>query len=312
MTDGLAGKAGLLEVSLNDLIAFWVNPSEHFCRRVLGLSLPRESKELAGAEPFVLDNLERYRLLEAMVERRLAGGIRPDEELALLEAGGELPLAGFAASTYAALASEADALVRRVHPEEPRERRELSLEGDGWRLVGSLDGLTEKGQIRYRPGGLASKDRLRAWIRHVALNHASHGGVLTVPSCETLVVGRDAAETIKALDPEKAGQALAGLLEGYREGQRRPIPVFERSSFEFAARYYDSKKGATGSAGDAIEYAREEGWCVEKAARQRGARGDSEDGYIQLCTRGRDPLNEEFVEWAGKLWRPFLESRSKA
>jgi exodeoxyribonuclease V gamma subunit len=308
----LVPETGSLEIMLDDLIEFWVNPSRYFCNRVVGLALPRESEELAGTEPFVLDGLKRYQLLNGMVERRLAGTVRRDDELALLEAGGELPLAGFAASTYAALAAEADALVRRIHPDLPREPpKQFSLAGDGWHLVGSLDGLTALGQIRYRPATLRSKDRLRAWIRHVALNHAAQVGVLTAPARGTLVVGRDATESVGALAAEQAEHLLMGLLDGYREGQRRPIPVFERTSFEFAAREYGSKKAAARSVDEAIDYAREKGWSSDEFAPGRVARGDSEDAYIRLCTRGRDPLNEEFVEWARSLWRPFLEARTK-
>ncbi len=299
---------GPLDITLADLIEFWTNPCKYFCTRVIGLQLPRDKAELADTEPFLLDGRERYGLLDRLIARRLDGRQAGPDELALLQAAGVLPLAGLARSVYAELVGDVAAFIGRIHLAEPREHRDVMLTGDGWRLAGSLEGLTIRGQIRHRPAKLKSTDRLQAWIRHVALNAAVEAGAVTAPSRTTLVIAKDKAMTLRPLQGDHSLRVLTGLVDGYREGRSRPLPVFEQASFLFA----ECANGKSKSKRSPIDRARAEGWEVPNQAHKHGARRDSEDAYVRLCMRGREPLDEEFEVRAHALWKPYLEAEEQA
>ena len=50
------------QISVDDFLQFWRNPSGWYCRRVLGIALWREEQEPQDAEPFDINALENYQL----------------------------------------------------------------------------------------------------------------------------------------------------------------------------------------------------------------------------------------------------------
>jgi exodeoxyribonuclease V gamma subunit len=287
-----------LDLTLEELSEFWVNPCKHFATRVLGLRLPRPEEALADAEPFGLGHLARYGLLERMIAARLEGRAAGDEELAALRAAGELPLAGLAHSHYIALCDEVDQLTAKLPPLAGRRRIDVELTGVDWRLTGSIDDVTDAAHVRWRPASsIMAKDRMRAWIAHLAL-------------CATMDTRAPQTRIIaKCKKPEhlervvRPHEHLAALIAGYREGSRRPLPVYAESSYAFAAREAKPVKGSS-----PLNEARKK-W-EPGYSRKRGERGDSEDPYIALCTRDREPFDAEFEDRARELWKPFFDARA--
>ncbi|MEM7584986.1 MAG: exodeoxyribonuclease V subunit gamma [Acidobacteriota bacterium] len=286
-----------IEVELRDLIDHWLNPARHFCRHVLQLTLdfsPRASEE---AEPFAVDFLDRYRINQWLLGRRLGSEADASDELELLRARGELPLKHLGTAHYDRLDDQVASFAATLPAFTPLDPVLIELQGVGWRLHGRLDTLTDIGGLSFRCAQLKPKDLLRAWILHLAHNvwEAEHPMDLPVT---TRVIGTDRGIRFRAL--EHAEQILDRLIAGYARGAERPLPVFERASHAYAQHQRRLADPRSRSRTPALEAARR-AWSGERFA------GDLDDPYVALCFRDLDPLADEaFTYWAQQLWEPLL------
>ena len=285
-------REGPLDVELSELTELWVHPARHYCRKVLRLSLDAEDGEGEEAEPFDVDFLERYRLRQWLLDRRLRS-VEPESELELLRGRGELPLAGLGSAHYARLERDVESFAASLPDFEPRAPVLFEVTGDGWRLHGRFDELTDSGALRFRCADLKPKDLAGAWIAHVARCAAAAQRADDLPLLSR-VIGSDGTVRFDPLDD--ASRLLEGLMEGYREGLRRPLPLFEKASHAYVAQARRRGRVRTSPA---------------EAARRAFAGdrfpGDADDPYVALCFRDSDPLaNEGFARWAEALWTPLL------
>lgn len=294
------------EIELLDLLDFWVHPARYYCRKVLGVYLEKAGEEPETAEPFQVEGLDHYQLSQWLLHQRLHGDGLDDEELTILRARGDLPLAGLGKATFAMLRSRVEAFSARLPTFEQQPPQVLEIKGPGHVLRGRLDDLTNLGQLRFRLSGLKPKDQLRAWILHLAWN--------TLPGGETLPGERHTllfAEDTHLRFPAQASSAdvLGELVAGYRAGNESPLPFFEYSSLAYVAQRKRLADPRSRNARDPLEAARDP-WLG------RGRRWDlpalpaeSEDLYTGLAFRGREPLEEPaFSHWAETVWRPLLDA----
>jgi exodeoxyribonuclease V gamma subunit len=306
-----AAGEGVLELDLRDLAEMWVSPSRGYCRQVLKLYLDRFPGRAEDAEPFRIDSLAAYGLQNRLLRRRLEaesdGGPAADGELELLRAGGELPLAGLGEAAYASLDRKLRDFVARLPPHRPLPPQAVELEGAGWRLEGRIDGLTDLGLLRFRPAKVKSKDLIRAWVVHVVRNAWARQQAAGQPAglrrepLETLVVGTRKVVRFRALDEPRS--VLESLVDGYRKGLERPLPLFENASYFYADQRRMLADPKSRLRKQPVERARD-GW-------QGGEylRGDSVDPYVALCFRGQDPVgSESFKTWADYLWGPLFDA----
>ncbi len=303
-----------LEIELPELIDLWVNPARHYCRKVLRLTLGEHS-ESHDAEPFDVDFLDRYQISQWLLERRLRGepvdegpiDERPgeeesarDEELELLRARGELPLAGLGDAHYRRLARRVDEFAMTLPRHPAREPILIELTGADWRLSGRLEELTDAGALRFRCANLKPKDLVRAWVSHIVFavwqeHHATELPLLTH------LAGIDRAVNFRAVTD--AHRILESLIAGYRAGLERPLPVFENASYTFAKRTHRSG----GRSKTTPEEAARQAFRGSSGKLKASSPGDLADPYVVLCCRDRDPLAEDgFARWSETLWSPLL------
>ena len=302
------GSNGHHQVELNDLLDFWIHPSRHFCRRVLNLFLNGRGEVPEPSEPFRLDGLERYQLLQWMLHHRLHPEELTADELSVLRARGELPVAGLGKATLAVLRSRVDSFVARLPRHRPRPPRILDLEGRGFRLRGRLDDLTDQGQLRFRCAGLKPKDQLRAWILHLAWNCLPVDETDPVDR-ETLLIAEGQAFRFRALP--RAEDLLRDLVEGFFAGRESPLPFFEDTSRRFAEQRRRWQDPRSRSTKEPMEAARDV-WFGRGFGGSRFP-AEAQDPYVRLCFRGRDPLAESaFPHWAEKMWTPLLDASEEA
>jgi exodeoxyribonuclease V gamma subunit len=304
----IAPKENPQEIHLGELAEFWVNPCKHFSTRTLGLRLPGDDPLVCDAEPFALDHLERYQVSELLLERRLAGLAAGDVELQLLRAMGCLPHADLSRASYQILCGEIDDLVATIDTSlggRPVAKPPLAVAIDGrdWRIVGTVTTLTDRGLLHCRTAKIKPKDRIRAWISHLAMS-------ATEP-LSTFLLGEHEGKRkhkyacVRMLPVADATDHLDRLVRGYLEGLSTPLPVFEKATYAFGKYTYDRMlpKGRTKKLPrDAAEDAFESGYKYT---------GDDADPYIVLCTRGRNPFThdgERFETLASELWVPLLRA----
>lgn len=309
-----------LQLDLDELVRFWSHPCRDFCYRALGVSLWDDGPGSEVAEPFQIGGLAAYRLQQEMVQRRVEstsehgasddGGhqISRHQERKWMEARGDLPLAGLGDAAYAALRRQVEAFVGRLPDDEPVDAPWIDLAGDGWRLSGTLAGLTRGGLVHYRLARLKSTDQLRAWIFHLVWNAARpqvDPPWRFLPP-ETRLVGR--SECLRLPPVDDAQGQLDRLVAGLRSGRREPLPFFSRASQVFAEQQLASASLRQGSRRTPLEAA-VDAWQGRSRGRTGPTDGDRDDPWVALCFRSLDPVGTpEFVHWSRQIWRPLLQS----
>jgi exodeoxyribonuclease V gamma subunit len=167
----------------------------------------------------------------------------------------------------------------------------FAMRTDGWRLSGSLTDVRPSALVRYRAAKLKARDRLRAWVAHLALQ-------LAAPADHPRVTIFHSTDTTFTYQPvPDAKSSLAELLRLYVRGLSAPVPFFAETSWDFAAR----TAGVQSSKSDPLDAAR------RKWEGGFSGHGESEDGWNQLAFRGvEDPLDVEFQEIALAVTRPIF------
>ena len=139
------------------------------------------------------------------------------------------------------------------------------------------------------------RDKLKAWLLHLVLAVARHQGASDLP-CRTRVIALDEVRLAAPLDLDTAGEHLAVLIAGYRSGLLAPLPFFENSSHAYGTALHKSPDRTA-----ALRKARGK-WEPADQAEGRHTH-DDQDGDVQLCMRGRDPIEEgRFRDLAAAIW----------
>ncbi len=294
------------EIDLGELTEFWVNPCKHFCTRTLGLRLPGDDPLVSDAEPFALDWRANYQVSELLLERRLAGLPAGDIELQLLRAMGRLPHADLSRASHQILCAEIEELVATLDSSlggRPVARPPVvvEIERRDWRIVGTVTALTDRGLLHCRTAKIKPKDRIRAWISHLAMSATEPLSTFLVGESETK--RKQKYSSVRMLPVADAADHLDRLIRGYLEGLSTPLPVFEKATYAFGMYSYERSRPKSRKKKDPRNAA--------VGAFVSGYRytGDDADPYIALCMRGRDPLahdSERFEALALELWLPLL------
>jgi len=271
-------------LELPDLLRCFKNPSRYFLQQRLGLRTGREEARVEDCEPFALEGLERFGLMQEMVERRL-GQEEPICEREL-RARMKLPPAAFGEQAYARLARSCEQLCDRLFPwmSGGKSHLDLELTLGGLQLRGRIDGLYPQALVRYRPARIRGADLLSAWIEHLALQVFGHR------PCRTLVVGEDADWELGPA--AEAQQHLLELLELRREALCRPLAFFPETSLAFARKELEGESGM--------------GEAKKKWMGGPYGRPESEEESFAICFGEAEPFTEEFVLLSKQIYGPLL------
>ncbi|MEY4608543.1 MAG: hypothetical protein RL625_760 [Gemmatimonadota bacterium] len=293
------------EITLRDLLECWENPAAFFCKRTLRLTLPAWEAPATDLERFALSPMERGRLRALMVRQILQSTYDPRRAVQRFLADGDLPPGALGRATFIGLEAEVEAVRARVAG-LALTATSIFIQGTGWHLRGTLDGITETDRIIPRAGRFSARHRIRAWVEHVVMCAAAQVGHAVPRS--TLLIG---VESEEGDDGGKAPTAVQGtcaevadpmaLLDTWvstlREAQRRPLPFFQNAG----AAWLDSAK--KGKPVDHLDVARKKFEPAFKTV------GDLDDPYVALCFPEEDPLavHHEAFERLARTLAPTLE-----
>ncbi|MDQ3624120.1 MAG: exodeoxyribonuclease V subunit gamma, partial [Verrucomicrobiota bacterium] len=279
-------------VDLDRLARFFTNPARVFVRDRLGVRLPDDEPPLDDREPIELDALGRYELRQEAAAHAFAH-VPAEVALPLTRAAGKLPPAFAGATLHHELRAEADQLAAEVQPHlagDPLPPLTVDLPLGDWHLRGTLHQLRPNALLEYRAADLRAKDRLRAWIHHLALNAVNAAGYPRT----TLVFAHDKQLMFGPVDD--AREQLAALLEIYGRGLRQPLRFFPETSWKFA-----ELTRPPGTSRDPVEAARYV-WHSEMDSE----RSESRDPHFHFCFHNvSDPLDAEWEELACAVFHPM-------
>lgn len=299
----------LRRTTIEDLAAFLTNPARALLKLRLNLDLPEGAEELAESEPFMLDALAAYKLREELATARV---ITPADSIHHFEthrAAGELPPGSIGGVEFQRTSNAARDFLERLAAEElpgstraDQNQPPVDLELGPFRLTGTLPSQGRRGRLLHRCAKARPKDRLRAWIHHLAAN-------IHTPGQTTVFVGENATHVFRP--PNNAAALLRALLEVYWTGLRAPLKFFPKTSFAYAeaAQPKEKKTKSTRSkpaTNSAIAKARS-AWDGNES---RSIPGDKDDAYVRLCFQNIEPLDEAFETLALQICEPLLTHES--
>jgi exodeoxyribonuclease V gamma subunit len=263
-------------VTVAQLVAFFRHPARFLLRERLGLRLEDGEGLVEPREPLLLDGLEKYRLRDELLRLERLG--RPgDDAIAVARAAGLVPHGRVGDCVAHREAGGVAALVRRldgVADARPLDPLPVDLDAGPVRVVGTLDGLTTRGLVEFRPAhALKMGDWLATWIRHLVLLLVAPAGVERT----SRFFGQDHAIELGAV-ADAAGE-LRALGELFWEGLHRPLPLLPRAVMRM-------------DRGDVLGRARAE-WVGNE-----DRPGESADPYLALAFRGVDPIGDELATLA--------------
>ena len=312
-------------VELAALVRFAEHPVRALLRDRLGISVSDYSDEVQDAMPVELDPLEEWGVGQRLLDGVLAGGDR----LACMQAEiarGALPPGELARPPLARIVAVVDQVAdsARTLAGGTPESVDVSVAlPDGRALAGTVTGVCGDVVRAVSYSRVRPRDRLRAWVRLLALSAAR-----PERPYESVVVGRaragvrGAAVTVARIAPlaaspdarrQAALEHLAVLLDLYDRGMREPLPLACETSAAYAQALVDGEDAEA-----AARAAWETVFRYEKEDRQpehQLAYGDAVPLARLLAAAPRDDergpgwdeaIETRFGRYAMRLWRGLL------
>jgi exodeoxyribonuclease V gamma subunit len=282
-------------ISVNDLARFLVNPAEWVMNRRLGLYLALRGDEYIEDESLILDTLDLYRL-NSEIMKALINEDTQEEHFKFVKASGLLPHAKPGVVTYEKSFSQVkkfyDEFKHLLHNKSLK--RDIFINIDDLSIAGIVDNIYDGKCIFFRYASESSLDILISWITHLLLlNSDTFSG-------DTILLSKKGKKEWGEINNSR--EILSTLLNIYRDGMRKPIPLFPRSSLKYAETFYDGKPGEPGDR--ALK-------AAATSFNNNYFKGDSEDSYIKLFFGESYILSKEFTEFTDitmKVYSPIFEN----
>jgi exodeoxyribonuclease V gamma subunit len=284
------------EIDLDELVAFLGHPSRWFVRSRLGMVLTEDEPFPEPREPFGLHGLERYLVRDVIVSTLLDTDDEDDARQAA-RASGVVPVAEPGRHWLdRAIADECAFVerVRRVRGDAARETLVVDVPLTRARLVGAL-AIHSGACIFARPAKLKARDRLHAWVRHLAACASPTDSAIERTAC----VASDRAVAYEPVDRVSAVAHLDAIVGVYHAAHRVPVRFFPTASVAFAWAEHPRSKGRTSPDDAARKEIEDEHY------------GEMLDPYVRTLFPGGVPVDDPFREVARAVCRPLLDAESR-
>jgi len=299
-------------IAFDDFERFWRHPARAILRDRLGIALFDAESELGDTEPFELEYPGRAaladRVLPSLLELTVENETRAlDRARRVARASPEMPGGATGGVWQSREIGALHSLANRVRiatevgasrlpfaldiaPRWPDAelfgRYDATLQADAlqpMQIHGTLNLLTDEGQIIYRYDVPRARDYLSAWLAHLAYCAALPDGPR-----RTVWHGRGAQSSGFELTPVADPLAhLATLAALYRAGRRLPLRFFPKSAWTWVT---ESESKAQGM------------WISDRT------RGESDDPALRIAFRGSDlRLDETFATLARLVFEPLKQ-----
>jgi exodeoxyribonuclease V gamma subunit len=284
------------DILLSDLTAFFINPAKHLLTTKLGIYIDDIEDSLEEKEPFTIERLGKYQL-EDKISSHYIAGYDTEKLYNVVKAASMLPHGAVGRAIFDNLIPGVKDFSRRLKAiagDVRLDPLEINLTIDGHNISGRFDNIWKSGMIHYRYADTKVKDRIKAWIAHLALNAS---GVKTLPMNSALIC-KDASWEMEPLAGSE--ELLKHLLAIYIKGQNELIRFFPESSFEYASSILKD-----GSSEKALSRA------LNKWTGNDYINGEGADEYNKLCFGNIVPFNDEFKETSLAVFEAMLNHQKK-
>ena len=171
----------------------------------------------------------------------------------------------------------------------------VTLSVGGFSLAGKIESLHGGRLVLFRCAKLKPKDRISAWISHLALCASRENA-----GASSLLIGTEKVDRVEFAHTPNAIELLARLLDIYWRGQSRPLPFFPASAFAFA----NAKDGSDTESRLKAASAKWNGNLTYD--------GERADAWFAFCFGDSDPMGAEFAQLARDVFFPMLGKEADA
>ncbi len=286
-------------VGIQSFCSFFANPSKFMLKRRLGIHLEGVEAALEDEELFELTGLERYRIAQELLEKRMD---RKELEYVypIKKAAGELPDGNMGRLDYYAIAGRSQDLADSVEDLIKQEKKmslTLDLKVSDIILSGTVKGVYGARLIRCRNAAIGGKDRIRIWIELLFLCCADPENR---PLAGVLAGWGKKPELIEIKAPEMARDLLWELMDIYKEGVKMPLKFFPEASWRYALDV--SSRGVPPE--KALSRA------VAAWGNDYAKSSEKDDPYVRLCFGTDSPLDETFQRMSMKIFAPVISAEA--
>ncbi|MDR0836899.1 MAG: exodeoxyribonuclease V subunit gamma [Propionibacteriaceae bacterium] len=313
--DGHAGTGAagddnvVIDVTLDQLNAFYLHPARELLKRRAGLSLTRWSAELDESIPVNLGPLQRWQVGQRLLDARLQGA---SAEATHLDArlDGLLPPGESGGQVFTDIAGDVDRIIASLPAQvgATASRSFTSIDavtGEG-RLVGSVE-TTANVLVNVRFGGIKAKQLASVWLSLLACAASNHPRL-------GLVCGTRESVRLRAPLYSDAVAILEELLRLRASGlaDLLPLPVATGAAFTDAGNRSPEQALRRAWQGDAfsnISGEADEAWKFFFPAgtlEQLRSVPALPDDPLAPGTRATDSRFERLATW---FWRPLLQHK---
>lgn len=280
-------------ISLESLVGFVKSPVQWFLRERMGIYVNGSRDEVEDRLPIELSSLEEWGFGDRLL-RALLDGADLEEALKVERARGFLPPEPLIGSVLDTVVPVVEELAQEAGSLPCFETKPRSVEinvqlPSGRSLVGTVAGVRDSTIVNCIYSKLAAKHRLESWVRLLALTAS---GTDLAPSAITLgrsgrrAAGRVAISEMRVQAEGGSARSIAVVLLGklidlYERGITEPLPVYCKTSSEWAAM---SRRGD-----DSDKYARE-AWDGDRFD------GESSEEAHVMVLGGRAPFSALFEQ----------------
>lgn len=296
--------APLRSIDLPGLQQFFANPARALLTRRLGIHLASADEAPEDDEPFVLDR-RAHGALHGELLARARHGANDATLRAWALADARWPAGELGRARVDAFVDAVQRQARALGPHLdtaplPLGSIETQVDDLVWRLdmmIGNAvhDASSRLGLLRYTHAKLSARDRLEAWIAHLALCalRPDH------PSNRTRLVARNGVVEFRPV--ANATALLEALLRLYAQGMHEPLAFMPASA-------YSCQTGTSESA--VLKSFR--GTASFKPGAS-GVPGEGSDPYVMLAWRGHPACIEHprFKDVAQQVYAPMLAASTE-
>ncbi|MBW1804504.1 MAG: hypothetical protein JRJ85_27710, partial [Deltaproteobacteria bacterium] len=168
---------------------FFTNPAKFLMTRRLGLWIDDGANILEEREAFQFKGLEKYQMEQDLLGKRL-GGRDLRKMWPVIHASGQLPPGVYGNVLYEDISGEIEQFVNRTSVfigDRSETPLDLNISLAGFRITGVIADVYQDRLVKYRYARIRPRDRLIAWIHHLALSRM--GGA--VSRKDSLLIGLD-------------------------------------------------------------------------------------------------------------------------
>ena len=285
----------LYQLSIEELIRFFVNPSKYLLQKRLNIFLSSHDEEIQSIESFNIAGLEKYELSDTLFKKAFNEDYTKESLYNLYKALNLLPHGQIGEFSFQKLYSDVNEFSKKVyiyHKNNKLVTLRVDLNIDAFHLKGQLNSIQQDYMLLFRNAIAKPKDYLNAWIKHLCLNACNSDGY---PKTSVFV----AKDTVVKFSPAPdAHKLLHSLLNEYLNGLSQPLQFFPQCSWEYAtALSIDNKSSEEAFLKSYKSWHNENRFTFAK---------ESEDPYIKLCFSTKNPIDKTFETTAIKIINPLL------